>query len=416
MSLIKNIKAREILDSRGNPTLEVDCITEDGIFTASVPSGASTGQKEAYEMRDGNHRYGGKGVLKAIKNVNEIIAPKLIDMDCTNQKEIDEAMIKLDGTEGKYNLGANGIVGVSMAVCRAGAKAKNLELYEYIAELFGNDDMRMPRPAFNIINGGAHADNGLDFQEFMIATTGETFRESLQMGSEIYYKLKRFLKDSYPDFPVNVGDEGGFAPPIEVPEVALGLIVKAIDDSEYTGKAKIILDVAASQFYKKEKGAAEGYYGLKMGVFSLSDMLNYYADLIKAYPIIGIEDPLSEEDWKGFEKITGRLGDNTMIIGDDLLASNPKTIKEAKERKACNGAILKINQVGTVTEILEAAKVCKENRFKTIVSHRSGETCDSFIADLAVGISADYIKSGAPARGERLAKYNRLCRIEEKIK
>ncbi|MFA5072104.1 MAG: phosphopyruvate hydratase [Candidatus Pacearchaeota archaeon] len=416
MSLIKNIKAREILDSRGNPTLEVDCITEDGIFTASVPSGASTGQKEAYEMRDGNHRYGGKGVLKAIKNVNEIIAPRLIGMDCTNQKEIDEVMIKLDGTDGKYNLGGNSIVGVSMAVCRSGAKAKNLELYEYIAELFGNEDMRMPRPAFNIINGGAHADNGLDFQEFMIATTGENFRESLRMGSEIYYKLKKFLKQSYPDFPINVGDEGGFAPPIEVPEVALGLIVKAIDDSEYTGKAKIILDVAASQFYRKEKGTAEGYYGLKMGVFSLSDMINYYTDLVKAYPIIGIEDPFSEEDWKGFEKLTGRLGDSTIIIGDDLLASNPKTIKEAEERKACNGAILKINQVGTVTEILEAAKTCKENGFKTIVSHRSGETCDSFIADLAVGISSDYIKSGAPCRGERLAKYNRLCRIEEKIK
>lgn len=413
---IKNIKAREILDSRGNPTIEVDCITEEGIFTASVPSGASTGAKEACELRDYNHRYGGKGVLKAIKNINEIITPKLIGMDCINQKEIDELMIELDGTGGKYNLGANGIVGVSMAVCRAGAKAKNLELYEHIAELFGNEDLKMPTPAFNVINGGAHADNNLDFQEFMITTTGETFRESLQMGSEIYYKLKKFIKENYPEYIISVGDEGGFAPPIETPEAALGLIVKAIDDSEYTGKANIILDIASTQFYKKEKGVSEGYYGLKMGVFSVSEMLNYYSDLVKYYPIVGLEDPFSEDDWKGFEKLTNRLGDKIMIIGDDLLVSNPNIIKEAKTNKACNGAILKINQVGTVTEILEAAKICKENKFKTIVSHRSGETCDSFIADLAVGISSDYIKSGAPCRGERLAKYNRLCRIEEKIK
>jgi len=414
-SLIKNIKAREILDSRGNPTIEVECITEEGVFVASVPSGASTGMKEAFEMRDGNHRYGGKGVLKAVKNVNEIIAPKLIGMDCVNQKEIDELMIKLDGTAGKYNLGSNGIVGVSMAVCRAGANAKKIELYEYIAELFGNENLKMPLPCFNIINGGAHADNGLDFQEFMIVPQGENFRESLRMGSEVYYKLKRFLKESYPTFPVNVGDEGGFAPPIEIPEVALGLIVKSINDSEYTGKINIILDVASSQFYKKEKGASEGYYGLKMGAFSNAEMLDYYSDLVRSYPIIGIEDPFAEDDWKGFERITSRLGEKVIIIGDDLLVSNAAIIKEAQMRKAANGAILKINQVGTVTEILAAARACKDGGFKTVVSHRSGETCDSFIADLAVGISSVYIKSGAPTRGERLAKYNRLCRIEEKI-
>jgi enolase len=416
MSLIKNIKAREILDSRGNPTIEVECTTDDGVFVAEVPSGASAGTKEAYEMRDGGHRYGGKGVLKAIRNVNEIIAPKLVGMDCVNQKEIDEAMIKLDGTDGKYNLGSNGIVGVSMAVCRAGAKAKSLELYEYIAELFGNNNLKIPQPSFNIINGGAHADNGLDFQEFMITPEGESFKDSLQIGSEIYYQLKKILKENYPDFPVNVGDEGGFAPPIEIPEVALGLIVKAIEGSDYTSKVKIILDVAASQFYKKDKNVEEGYYKLRMGVYSTSDMLNYYADLINNYPIIGIEDPLSEDDWKGFERITSRLGSKVVIIGDDLLASNPDIIKESQMRKACNGAILKINQVGTVTEILEAARLCKEGGYKTMVSHRSGDTCDSFIADLAVGISSDYIKSGAPCRGERLAKYNRLCKIEEKIK
>jgi len=414
---IKSVRAREILDSRGNPTLEVECVTEKGTYAASVPSGASTGAKEAFELRDGGDRYGGKGVLKAIKSVNELIGPRITGMDCCSQKEIDEAIITLDGTDGKYNLGGNAVVGASMAVCRAGAAAKDMELYEYIAELFGNKDLKLPRPAFNIINGGAHADNHLDFQEFMIVPQMETFRENLQVASEVYYKLKRFLKESYPDFPVNVGDEGGFAPPIEVPEVALGLIVKSIDDAQYYGgKVKIILDLASTQFYKKEKGASEGYYGLKMGVFGRSELLNYYSDLIKEYPIMGLEDPFAEDDWKGFEKITERLGKDILVIGDDLLVSNPDIIKEAEMRHACNAVILKINQIGTVTEILESARLSKEAGWKTIVSHRSGETCDSFIADLAVGISSDYIKSGAPARGERLAKYNRLCRIEDKIK
>jgi len=414
---IKSIRAREILDSRGNPTIEVDCVTEKGKYVASVPSGASTGTKEAFELRDGGDRYGGKGVLKAVRSVNEIIGPKILGMDATKQKEIDEAMIALDGTDGKYNLGANAVVAVSMAVCRAGADAKSMDLYEYIAELFGNKEIKIPVPAFNIINGGAHADNHLDFQEFMIVPQMESMRENLQAGSEVYYKLKKFLKEGYPDFPVNVGDEGGFAPPIEMPEVALSLMVKSIDDAGYYGnKMKIILDIASTQFYKKEKGASEGYYGIKAGVLSKSELLNYYYDLSRSYPIIGLEDPFSEEDWRGFEKITERIGKDMMIIGDDLLVTNPDIIKEAVMRKAVNAVILKINQIGTVTEILEAARLAKEAGWKTIVSHRSGETCDSFIADLAVGISSDYIKSGAPARGERLAKYNRLCRIEDKIK
>jgi enolase len=414
---IKSIKAREILDSRGNPTIEVECVTEKGAYVASVPSGASTGSKEAFELRDGGDRYGGKGVLKAVKSVNEIIALKLAGMDCTKQKEIDEAMIALDGTDGKYNLGGNAVAGVSMAVCKAGASAKDMELYEYIAEMSNNKEIKLPKLAFNVINGGAHADNRLDFQEFMVVPQLEGVRENLQAGSEIYYKLKKFLKESYPDFPLNVGDEGGFVPPIETPEVALGLIVKAIDDAEYYGgKAKIILDIASTQFYKKEKGASEGYYGIKEGVLSRDELLSYYSELIRSYPIIGLEDPFSEEDWKGFEKITGRMGNEVMIIGDDLVVSNPDIIKEAQMRKAINAVILKINQVGTVTEILESARLAKEGGLKTIVSHRSGETCDSFIADLAAGISSDYIKSGAPCRGERLAKYNRLCRIEDKIK
>ena len=409
---IKNIQAREILDSRGNPTIEVDCLTENGLSVSSVPSGASTGSNEAFELRDGGTRFGGKGVLKAISNINEIIAPNLIGLDCLDQKGIDKLMIDLDKTENKHNLGGNAIVGVSMAVCKAGASAKGLHLYEYIAELADNKEIRLPRPSFNILNGGAHADNNLDFQEFMIVPQAKTFRENLRMGSEIYFQLKKILKETYPDSPLGVGDEGGFAPMIELPEIALSLITKAIEGSNYTNQVKIILDVATTQFYSPEKG---GYYSFKMGFFSSSDLLKYYSDLVEKYPIIGLEDPFAENDWINFQKINQRMGDKIMIIGDDLLVSNPKLIKEAEEKKACNAMIIKINQIGTVSEIIEASKMAKENHWKTIVSHRSGETIDSFISDLAVGLSANYIKSGAPNRGERLAKYNRLCRIEDII-
>ena len=409
---IKNIQAREILDSRGNPTIEVDCLTENGLSVSSVPSGASTGSNEAFELRDGGTRFGGKGVLKAIDNINEIIAPNLIGLDCLDQKGIDKLMIDLDKTENKHNLGGNAIVGVSMAVCKAGASAKGLQLYEYIAELADNKEIRLPRPSFNILNGGAHADNNLDFQEFMIVPQAKTFRENLRMGSETYFQLKKILKETYPDSPLGVGDEGGFAPMIELPEIALSLITKAIEGSNYTNQVKIILDVATTQFYSPEKG---GYYNFKMGFFSSSDLLKYYSDLVEKYPIIGLEDPFAENDWINFQKINQRMGEKIMIIGDDLLVSNPKLIKEAEEKKACNAMILKINQIGTVSEIIEASKMAKENHWKTIVSHRSGETIDSFISDLAVGLSANYIKSGAPNRGERLAKYNRLCRIEDII-
>lgn len=412
---IKNIRAREILDSRGNPTVEVDCLTDEGIFIASVPSGASTGKNEAFELRDGGNRFGGKGVLKAVKGVNEIIGPKIIGMDCRDQKSIDETLIALDGTEGKYNLGANAIVGTSMAVCRAGASAHKLSLYRYIAKLAENNRIKLPYPSFNILNGGAHADNNLDFQEFMIVPQSNNFRENLRMGSEIYFQLKKIIKENYPEMSLGVGDEGGFAPSIESPEVALSLIQKAINDSNYQGKVKIILDVAATQFYEERKEVGEGYYRFKMGFISTSNLLGYYGELIEKYPIIGIEDPFAETDWKGFERMNQRFKGKLMIIGDDLLVSNPKIIEEAEERKACNATILKINQIGTVTEIIEASKTAKKYNWKTIVSHRSGETCDSFISDLAVGVSADYIKSGAPSRGERLAKYNRLCRIEDGI-
>ena len=389
---IKSIKAREILDSRGNPTVEVECGTEQGIFTAAVPSGASTGSKEAFELRDGGKRFGGKGVLSAIKNVNEIIAQKIVGMDCSDQKGIDDMMKSLDGTENKSKLGANGIVGVSMAVCRAGATSKNLELYEYIGELFGGKDFRLPRPCFNIINGGAHADNGLDFQEFMIAPRAESFSMALRMASEIYFKLKKIIKEDAHSS-TSVGDEGGFAPRIEIPEVAIAFILKAIEGSDYEGRVDLMLDLAASQFYMREPGASEGYYGLKSEVMSRADFLNYLCELVENYPIIELEDPFAEEDWGGFERITSRLGGKISIVGDDLLVSNPSIIKEAESKKACNAVILKINQIGTVSEILESARLAKGYGWKTVVSHRSGETCDSFIADLAVGISSDFIKS-----------------------
>jgi len=415
MSKIKSIIAREILDSRGNPTLEVECITDDGSFFASVPSGASTGIKEAFELRDDEKRYGGKGVLKAINNVNEIIGPKLVGLDVKNQEEIDKKMITVDCTPSKFNLGGNAVVGVSMAIARAGAAAKGISLYEHIANLFKNEEMRLPQPSFNIINGGVHAGSNLDFQEFMIVPKGNSFVDSLRMGSEIYFQLKKILRQNYGKSSINVGDEGGFAPGIDLPEVALSLILKAIEGAEYDKKVDIILDVAATQFYRKGSSQDEGYYGLRTGLYNKVDLMNYYADLINEYPIIGIEDPFSEEDYTGFERMNSRLGSKIMIIGDDLTVSNPENIKIANQKKACNAVILKINQVGTLTELLESAKIARENGWKIIVSHRSGETCDSFIADLAVGISADYIKSGAPARGERLAKYNRLCKIEEEL-
>ncbi len=413
--VIKAMKAREILDSRGNPTLEVECVTEDGIFVSGVPSGASTGSKEAFELRDGGHRFGGKGVLKAVENVNEIIAPKIVGMDCTLQKKIDEMMIELDGTEGKYNLGANAIVGASMAVCKAGSHAKKMPLYEYIAELANNKEIKIPYPCFNIINGGVHSNNNLDFQEFMIVPQSNSFRENLMMGSEIFYQLKKIIKKNYPNLSLCLGDEGGFAPIISLPEVALSLIMKAIDGADYTDQVKVIIDVAASELYNKAQSVEKNFYYFNSSFYSSSDLLKYYSELIESYPIIGIEDPFAESDWGAFQKINHRLGEKIMVIGDDLTVSNPKLIQEAEDKKACNAVILKINQIGTVTEIIESSNLAKSYGWKTIVAHRSGETVDSFIADLSVGLNADYIKTGAPNRGERLAKYNRLCKIGDEI-
>ncbi|MFH1643371.1 MAG: phosphopyruvate hydratase [Patescibacteria group bacterium] len=394
---IQSIKAREILDSRGNPTVEVDLTTDDGVFRSSVPSGSSTGTHEAFELRDtkDQERYSGKGVLMAVKNVNDVIAPKLEGMNVLGQEKIDKFMIDLDGTENKSKLGANAILGVSLSVCRAAAASKEVNVYEYISTLSGSK-ASMPKPCFNIINGGSHAGNGLDIQEFMIVPQSERFCENLEAGVEVYNALKEILKKEYGEEAVNLGDEGGFAPPIETATRALDLIQMAFEKSNHTD-VKIALDIASSSSEK-------------------SHDFDFYLKLIEKYPIIILEDPFSEDDWDNFQDITQKLGKEIIIIGDDLLVTNPQRIEKAQEKKACNGLLLKLNQIGSVTEAINAFNLAKSSNWKVMVSHRSGDTADNFISDLAVGLGADFIKSGAPARGERVAKYNQLLRIEENFK
>ena len=397
MSKIKSIKAREILDSRGNPTVEVDLVTVDGLFRASVPSGSSTGKHESFELRDEKKkRYQGRGVQKAVQNINKVLAPKLKGMLVTRQDKVDESMIELDGTENKSRLGANAILGVSMAVCRAGAAAKKMSLWKWISKL-ADSKPGFPKPCFNIINGGKHAGNDLEFQEFMIVPQFNGFSKNLQAGVEIYHVLKELLRKEYGEAAVNLGDEGGFSPSLKFPVQALNLVLIAVKKAGYFRKVKIAIDIAASE--------------IKPGKYDLG----FYSDLIKQYPIISLEDPFSEEDYKGFSSITKKLGKKVIIIGDDFLATNPKRIARAQEEKACNGLLLKLNQIGSVTEALQSFNLAKAFGWKITVSHRSGETLDSFISDLAVGLGADFIKAGAPARGERIAKYNRLLRIEEEI-
>ena len=412
---IKSLKAREILDSRGDSTIEVDLITDQGLFRASVPSGASVGKYEAKELRDKGKRYQGKGVLKARNNINKIIAPK-IKGRLVQQKEIDDFLIKLDGTKNKSKLGANAILGVSMAVCRAEAAAKKIPLYKHIKNLSGIGyplilpRSSLPRPCFNIINGGVHAGNDLDIQEFMIIPHFSSFSKSYQAGSEIYHILKKILKKKFGSFAVNLGDEGGFAPNLSSTKSALDLILRAINVAGYKNKVKIGLDIAASELFS-EKG-----YRMDGKILKREKLLDYYSNLIKKYPIAFFEDAFEQDDWKGWKKISDAKITNLLIVGDDLLCTNPERIKKAHKEKLCNGMILKINQIGTISEAIEAVKLAKSFNWKIIVSHRSAETCDDFIADLANGISADYIKAGAPARGERVAKYNRLLRIEEELK
>lgn len=406
MSKICNVYAREILDSRGNPTVEVEVLLESGIKgIASVPSGASTGKREALELRDNdNNRYHGKGVLKAVSNVNNIINHLIVGMDANNLREIDEVMIKKDGTSNKSNLGANAILGVSLAVLKASALDNNKELYEYL----GND-YSMPRCMMNILNGGVHASNNLDFQEFMIIPNKSEYKENLRMGSEVFNTLKSVLKEE--NLLCGVGDEGGFAPLISDAEEALELISMAIQKSGYIlGKDIFIgLDVAASEIYH------DGYYVLEGKNYSNLELIGYYRKLIDKYHIISIEDGMAEDDYDGWKLMTKELSD-IQLVGDDLFVTNKKLLEDGIKMGIANAILIKPNQIGTVSEMLDTIMLAKKNNYKTIVSHRSGETEDNYIADFAVGLNLGQIKTGSLSRGERTSKYNRLLRIEEKIK
>ena len=413
MSKIKNIEAREIVDSRGKPTVEVELETERGTYIDSCPSGASTGANEALELRDAEGpdggRADGRGGLTAIKNVNEIIAPKLKGKDPSNQKEIDDLMIALDGTENKSKLGANAILPVSMAVCRAGAAAKKLPLYKHIAELAENKSALMcPLPSFNLLEGGVHTDDETDTvtQEFMLVPQKKTFVENLVLCNKIFENLRNILEKNFGKDKLSVGFEGGFATPMHRTEQALFSLKGAIGKED----CKIALDIAASEFYK------DGKYSLDGRELIRAELLEFYEDLVRRFPIISIEDPFAQEEWQGFEEIMQKLGSMIIIVGDDLTTTNVKRIKEAQNKKACNGVILKLNQIGTVSETIEAFNLSKSFGWKTVVSHRSGETMDDFIADLAVGAGADFLKAGSPAKPERMVKYTRLLQIEQELK
>jgi len=407
-SKIQKIKAREILDSRGNPTIEAELITDLGIFRASVPSGVSKGKYEAVELRDGGKRYHGKGVLGAVENVNEIIASKLIGKNVSGQKEIDNLMQELDGTENKSKLGANAILAVSIAVCRAGAAAKKLSLWKWISKIAKTKSV-LPTPCILCMEGGLHGRGDLDIQEFMTISKTDSFKEGLRIGTEIYHTLGTILSKRYGKLATSVGIEGAFTPPIKETKEALDLVLEAAEKSGYKNKVKIILDVAASSFFQN------GKYHFEKGALDRGELLDFYLEICQKYPIIAVEDPFAQEDWDGFQKITKKLTNKITIIGDDLLVTNIQRIKEAQRKKACNGLILKPNQIGTVSETINAAKYALQNGWKVFVKHRGGETCDSFIADLSVGLGAGWIMAGAPTRGERVAKYNRLLRIEEEI-
>ena len=408
MSSITNIKAREILDSRGNPTLEVDLFTLQTCQSASVPSGASTGKHEAWELRDGGKRYLGKGVQKAIKNVTQKIASLLRGIDCQEQRKIDELMIRKDGTENKKKFGANAILGVPLAAARAATAEQKKFLFQYLHSVAGlNRKPVMPRPFFNVINGGKHAGGKLPFQEFMIVPRAKSFAEALRMGSEVYHILKDVIEKKYGKEAANVGDEGGFAPPVKRAEEALDLLMEAIQKAGYKGKIDLALDCAASEFYKN------GKYHLHTKM-SKEKLLDYYLHLIRKYNLISIEDPFEQEDFASFAELRRRS--NIQIVGDDLTVTNVKRVQKAIKNKSCTCLLLKVNQIGTLTEALDAVKLAYNNGWKVMVSHRSGETEDTFIADLAVAIGCGMIKAGAPCRGERIAKYNRLLRIEEVLR
>lgn len=425
-STITNVQGRSIIDSRGNPTVEVDITLDNGVLvTAAVPSGASTGIYEALELRDGGDKYMGKGVTKAVENVNKIIGPALIGMDPKEQQKIDTKMVQeLDGSKNEWgwsksNLGANAILGVSIATCRAGAKAAGVPLYQHIANVAGNSEITLPVPSFNIINGGSHAGNALAMQEFMVLPTeAESFSQAMQMGCEVYHNLKAVIKARYGQDAVNVGDEGGFAPNIGSNEEGLKLVKEAIEKAGYWGKVKFGMDVAASEFLTKD-----GNYDLNFKnqpndgsqVISGDQLLDVYSGFCSEYPMVSIEDPFDQDDWEGWSKLTAKHGKDVQIVGDDLLVTNPERIKRAIELKACNALLLKVNQIGSISESIEAVSMSKKAGWAVMTSHRSGETEDSFIADLAVGLSTGQIKTGAPCRSERLSKYNQLLRIEAEL-
>ena len=407
MSLIEAIGAREILDSRGNPTIEVEIALDDQSYgTAAVPSGASTGAFEAHESRDGGDRYMGKGVTKAVEAVEELDS-RLLDFDAVDQRLVDAAMIEIDGTENKSRLGANAILGVSLACARAAADSCDLPLYKYLG---GPNAHVLPVPLMNIINGGAHADTGVDIQEFMIAPVGaESFRHALQMGAEVYHNLKKLLNEK--GLSTGLGDEGGFAPELEHNRAVLDIILEAIQKAGYKPGQDIALalDVASSEFYEN------GKYNFEGSQKSAAEMTSYYAEIAKDYPLVSIEDALDEEDWEGWTALTSELGSKIQLVGDDLYVTNPKRLQKGIDNGAGNSILVKVNQIGTLTETLDAVELAHKNGMTSIISHRSGETEDTFIADLAVATNSGQIKTGAPARSERVAKYNRLLRIEEEL-
>jgi len=404
---IAEVNAREILDSRGNPTIEVEVTTAGGTQgRASVPSGASTGEFEAVELRDGGRRYHGMGVLRAVASVIGVIAPRLVGVDVRRQRHIDQVMRDLDGTRDKSRLGENAILGVSLACAKAAAASEGVQLYEYVG---GGDADLLPVPFFNVINGGKHAGNPLDFQEFMTVPTGaETFSEALRMGSEIYHELKRQLREVYGKMAINVGDEGGFSPPMSRPEEALDAIQRAVEEMGYGGVTALAMDVAATTFHRQGEGYVVAGKRLSRG-----DLIDLYRDLVAAYPLISIEDPLHGEDFEGFAEMTEILP--IQILGDDIFVTNATRLRRGVDMGAANALLWKVNQVGTLTEALEAAELAERSGYAVQASHRSGETEDTFVADLAVGIGCGQIKAGAPCRGERVAKYNRLLRIEERL-
>ena len=408
MSKIKVVNAREILDSRGNPTIEVEVVLEDkSIGRAAVPSGASTGAFEAAELRDGGSRYLGKGVTSAVKNVIEKITPVVIGMSATDQRAIDQKMISLDGTKNKSGLGANAILGVSLATARAASVSANQSLFAYLG---GSKAKTLPVPMMNILNGGAHADTNVDIQEFMIAPIGaDSFKESLRWGAEIYHSLKSVLKKK--GLATSIGDEGGFAPNLDSNRAALDLILVAIEGAGFKVGSQIALamDVAATEFFN------EGKYEFEGKSLTSEQMITYYSDLVSNYPLVSIEDPLDEDDWSGWAKLSAELGEKIQIVGDDLFVTNPERLAKGIKSKTANALLVKVNQIGTLTETIDAVNMAHENNYKSMMSHRSGETEDTTIADLAVALNCGQIKTGAPARSERVAKYNQLLRIEEEL-